>query len=99
MAYQIVWTAEADNNFYSIISYLKQNWSEQSAEKFATKTFKKLEQIARALHEPRFTSQPNIQMIRLDKKNVLFFTIEDDNYLVLLSICPYKKDITKSKYY
>lgn len=54
MAYQIVWTAEADNDFHSIINYLKQNWSEHSAE---------------------------------------------ENYLVLLSIYPYKRDITKSKYY
>ena len=59
---------------------------------------KKLEQIAAMPYEPRFTSQPNIQMIKLDRKNVLFFTIENNN-MVLLSIYPYKKDITKSKYY
>src|SRR5690606_35882176 len=98
MAYQIVWTAEADTDFHSIINYLKQNWSEHSAEKFAIRTFKRLERIAHALYVPRFTSRPNIQMIGLDKKNVLFFTIEE-NYLVLLSIYPYKRDITKSKYY
>lgn len=49
-------------------------------------------------YEPRFTFQPNIQLIKLDRKNALFFTIENNN-LVLLSIYPYKKDITKSKYY
>lgn len=98
MAYQIVWTAEADRDFYSIINYLQQSWSEQSAEKFATRTFKKLERIARQSYVARFTSQPNIQMIKLDKKNVLFFTVEN-NYLILLSIYPYKKDITKSRYY
>lgn len=49
MAYQIVWTAEADNDFHSIINYLKQTWSEHSAEKFAIRTFKKLERIARTL--------------------------------------------------
>jgi plasmid stabilization system protein ParE len=98
MAYQIVWTAEADNDFHSIIEYLKQNWSEHSAEKFATKTFKKLERIANIHLVAKFTSQSNIQMIKLDRKNVLFFTIED-NYLILLSIYPYKRDITKSKYY
>jgi hypothetical protein len=49
-------------------------------------------------YEPKFTSQPAIQMIKLDKKNVLFFTIEN-NYMILLSIYPYKRDITKSKYY
>jgi hypothetical protein len=59
---------------------------------------KKLERIAAMPYEPGFTSHPNIQMIKLDRKNVLFFTIEN-NDMVLLSIYPYKKDITKSKYY
>jgi hypothetical protein len=58
---------------------------------------KKLERIAGMPYEPRFTPQPNIQMIKIDRKNVLFFAIENNN-MVLLSIYPYKKDITKSKY-
>jgi plasmid stabilization system protein ParE len=98
MAYQIVWTAEADKDFYSIIHYLKENWSDYSAEKFADRIMKKIERIARMPYEPRVTSQSNIHMIKLDKKNVLFFAIEN-NHMVLLSIYPYKKDITKSKYY
>ncbi|MEJ0102243.1 MAG: type II toxin-antitoxin system RelE/ParE family toxin [Bacteroidota bacterium] len=98
MAYQIIWTAEADKDFHSIIKYLKKHWSDYSAEKFAVRILKKIERIAQMPYDPRFTSQPNVQMIKLDKKNVLFFTIEN-NHLVLLSIYPYKKDITKSKYY
>jgi plasmid stabilization system protein ParE len=98
MAYEIIWTAEADNDFQSIILYLKKHWSDYSAEKFADRIMKKLERLASMPYKPRFTSQPNIQMIKLDKKNVLFFTIED-NYMLLLSIYPYKKDITRSKYY
>jgi len=98
MAYQIIWTAEADKDFYSIINYLKENWSHHSAQKFAERVMKKLERIAAMPYEPRFTSQPNIQIIKLDRKNVLFFTVEN-NEMVLLSIYPYKKDFTKSKYY
>ena len=98
MAYQIIWTAEADKDLYSIIHYLKENWSDYSAEKFAERTMKKLERIATMPYEPRVTSKPDIQMIKLDRKNVLFFTIEN-NHMVLLSIYPYKKDITKSTYY
>jgi plasmid stabilization system protein ParE len=98
MAYQIIWTAEADDDFRSIIFYLKEHWSDYSAEKFAERTMKRLERIATMRYVPKFTSKPNVQMIKLDKKNVLFFTI-DNNHLVLLSIYPYKKDIMKSKYY
>lgn len=81
-----------------IIKYLRDNWSDFSAENFAVKTLMKIERIARMPYEPRFTSQPNVQIIKLDKKNVLFFTIEN-NTMVLLSIYPYKKDIKRSKYY
>ena len=76
MAYQIIWTAEADNDFHAIIHYLKQNWSTYSAEKFAERIMKKLERIATMPYSPRFTSQSHIQVIKLDKKNVLFFTIK-----------------------
>jgi plasmid stabilization system protein ParE len=81
MAYQIIWTAEADKDFYFIIHYLKENWSDYSAEKFAERIMKKLEKIATLSYLPRFTSQPNIQMIKLDRKNVLFFTIENNDML------------------
>jgi plasmid stabilization system protein ParE len=94
MAYQIIWTAEADKDFYSIIHYLKENWSDYSAQKFAERIMKKLERIATMPYEPRFTSQPNIQIIKLDRKNVPFFTIKN-NDMALLSIYPYKKDISK----
>ena len=46
----------------------------------------------------RPTTQELIYMHKLDRKNVLFFSLEE-TYLILLSIYPYKKDITKSKYY
>lgn len=36
MAYQIVWSAEAENDFKTIVLYLKENWSLQSSEKFIT---------------------------------------------------------------
>ena len=98
MAYQIVWTAEAEKDFLSIIKYLKEQQSDYSAEKFATGILNKLDGLAGMPYQPRFTSQPNVQMIQLDKKNVLFFMIEN-NLLILLSIYPYKKDITKSMYY
>ena len=59
---------------------------------------KKLDRIAEMPYNPRFTSRSNVQMIKLDRKNVLFFAIEN-NDMILLSIYPYKKDISKSKYY
>ena len=72
-------------------------WSVQSSEKFVTQTYRRLERLA-AMPVGRTTSQELIYIYKLDRKNALFFSLED-NYLILLSIYPYKKDITRSKYY
>jgi len=98
MAYEIIWTAEADTDFFNIINYLKTNWSLSSAEKFINNLYLQVEKLSRMPSLARTTSKENFYMYKLDKKNVLFFTIEND-FLILLSIYPYKKDITKSKYY
>jgi hypothetical protein len=57
-----------------------------------------LEKLAAMPTTARATSQQLIYLYKLDRKNALFFTLEED-YLILLSIYPYKKDITKSKYF
>ncbi|HEY9343191.1 MAG TPA: type II toxin-antitoxin system RelE/ParE family toxin [Hanamia sp.] len=98
MAYQIVWSAEAEDDFKKIVLYLKENWSVQSSKKFITNTNKKIEELVAMPTMARPTTQQSVYIQRLDRKNALFFLL-DENYLILLSIYPYKKDITKSKYY
>lgn len=98
MAYQLVWTTEAEDDFKKIILYLKEAWSVESAEKFIAQTYKSLEKIVAMPSAGRATSQQSVYMYRLDRKNVIFFSIEE-SYLILLSIYPYKKDIARSKYY
>lgn len=97
MAYELVWSAEAEEDFKKIILYLKEVWSVQSSEKFVKQTYRKLERLC-AMPIGRRTSKDAIYIYKLDRKNALFFTLEN-NYLILLSIYPYKKDISKSRYY
>lgn len=49
MAFEIIWSAEADNDFREIVFYIKENWSQAIAEKFVQRTFNKLERLAAAL--------------------------------------------------
>ncbi|MDQ6761593.1 MAG: hypothetical protein M3015_03075 [Bacteroidota bacterium] len=81
-----------------IALYLKDTWSDQSAKKFIARTYRRLEKLAVMPRAAQSTSQQLIYMYKLDRKNVLFFSLES-NYLILLSIYPYKKNITKSRYY
>jgi plasmid stabilization system protein ParE len=98
MAYQLVWSAEAEDDFKKIVSYLKETWSVQSSKKFIERTYRRLEKLTEMPTAARPASQQLIYMYKLDRKNALFFSLEE-NYLILLSIYPYKKDITRSKYY
>lgn len=98
MAYQIIWTAEAETDFLGIVKYLEENWSQQSAEKFIAHAYKQLTKLSVMPSIAKPTTQQSIYIFKLDRKNALFFTV-DNEHLILLSIYPYKKDITRSKYY
>ncbi|RNI40075.1 type II toxin-antitoxin system RelE/ParE family toxin [Hanamia caeni] len=98
MAFKIIWSAEAEKDFKTIVLFLKENWSVQSSEKFASIIYAKIEKLAEMPSIARPTSQHKIFIYKLDRKNVLFFSF-NGNHLILLSIYPYKKDIRKSKYY
>ncbi len=98
MAYEIIWTAEADNDLFNTAQYLRENWSSNSAEKFINVVMNRIQKLAEMPSLGKPTSKEHYFMYKLDRINVLFFTIGDNN-IILLSIYPYKKDITKNKYY
>ena len=56
MAYQLVWSAEAEADFKNIVLYLKDTWSIQSSEKFVANTYKKLGKLAAMPTKARHTS-------------------------------------------
>ena len=98
MAYEIIWTAEAETDLFNIMSYLKDNWSAVSAEKFIDNCYLKIERLSKMPSLGRTTPNGYYRYYKIDKKNVLFFEVKE-NHLILLSIYPYLKDISKSKYY
>ena len=95
MAYKIIWNSEADADFKSIIIYLKTSGLMLLVKNL--QTIRKLEKLTSVPYVPGFTSKPNIQIVKWDRKNVLFFSVEIDS-MILLGIYPYKKDIT-SRYF
>lgn len=42
MAYELVWTAEAEDDFKAIVLYLKENWSIQTPNKFEIDKFRSI---------------------------------------------------------
>lgn len=68
MAYKIIWSAEAENDFRNIVLYLKDNWSVQSSEKFVSHTYEKIAKLAKMPSLARPTSQQTVFIYRLDQK-------------------------------
>ncbi|MEO8961640.1 MAG: hypothetical protein ABI325_07160 [Ginsengibacter sp.] len=60
--------------------------------------YKKLEKLSAMPTFGRPTTKASIYIFKPDRKNDLFFSI-DEYDIILLSIYPYKKDIARSKYY
>ncbi|GEO08946.1 type II toxin-antitoxin system RelE/ParE family toxin [Segetibacter aerophilus] len=98
MAFEIVWSAEADNDLRQIVKSLKEEWSQQVAEKFILRSYNKLERLAAIPSLGRPTSKTAVYIYKLDRKNAVFFSLEG-KHLVLLSIYAYSKDIKKSRFY
>lgn len=94
----LVWTAEAETDFQNIVEYIKEEWGNGSAQKFVQTVFSRLDKLLSMPSIARFTNQENIQIYQLDKKNVVFFIVENE-FIILLSIYPYKKDITTNRYF
>ena len=81
-----------------ILYYILKKPGLYNHQKNLLRTYRRLEKLTASPGSARPTSQQLIYIYKLDRKNVLFFSLEE-NYLILLSIYPYKKDITRSKYY
>ncbi|MCW3108778.1 MAG: hypothetical protein JWQ09_3284 [Segetibacter sp.] len=75
MAFEIIWSAEADNDFREIVTYLKEEWSQRVAEKFIIRTYNKLERLAATPSIARPASKNSVYIYKLDHKNVLFFSL------------------------
>jgi plasmid stabilization system protein ParE len=74
MAYQVIWTAEAENDLFNTANYLRENWSENSVEKFINNVTSKVETLSRMPSLARIT-KANYYMFKLDRKNILFLPL------------------------
>ena len=83
MAYKIIWNSEADADFKSIIISLKTSGLILLLKNL--QTIRKLEKLTSIPYVSGFTSKPNIQIVKWDRKNVLFFSVEIES-MILLSI-------------
>jgi plasmid stabilization system protein ParE len=93
MALKVRWTPEAEDNFESIINYLEKEWSEKEIQKFAQKTQKIIQQIAKNPKMYKAAGKEEIRRAVITKQTSLFYQIdEESNLIALLSFWDNRKN-------
>jgi addiction module RelE/StbE family toxin len=98
MAKEIIWTKNALDDLKDIVDYLKQEWSQKSAEKFIDKCFTKIKILSHypliGLPSKKIT---NARRILISKQQSLYYRIDEDK-IFLLDFFDLRQDPEKSKY-
>ena len=85
MAYEIIWTENAKEDFKRIIEYLQAEWSITIAENFTEKLLLKIELLTKyPFIGIASVKSPQIRSVLITKHNLLFYKVGEDTITLLL---------------
>ena len=97
MALQVEWTESGLQDFYAIILYLQDHWSDEIADIFIRNTEARLAVLAeQPLLGKKSVLKPEVRSIMLTKHNRLYYLVER-NKLLVLNIFDIRQDPTKNQ--
>ncbi len=73
MAYQIIWSEEAEKTYAEIIGYLHEKWTEKEIERLITATQKVLDTISEFPFSYRASKKKNVREALVTRQNLLFY--------------------------
>lgn len=77
MAFTIIWTEIATEDFLDIVNYLESEWSERISENFIIDCYAKLDLLAHTpMIGPKSNTYPNVRRILITKHIALYYKIE-----------------------
>ena len=94
MAYEIVWSKDARENYRDIIDVLLKRWSFEVAEEFSDKIIDRLELLE--MNPYLGTSHPEISSLRkllIPPNNYLYYTVVNQQ-VILLNIVDSRRNIS-----
>lgn len=95
---QVVWNKIARIKFDNIVTYLKNEWSEKTAENFVKITFQYLFLLSKFPNIGRKSGKkPSIRLINITRHNQLFYRIAG-NKIIILTLIDLRQDSTKKQY-
>lgn len=84
MVFEVVWTDNAKADFYSIIEYLKGEWSLKVAERFVEIFYNKIDLITTFPFVGMASVKDNsIRKILITKHNALYYQVNENTILLL----------------
>jgi plasmid stabilization system protein ParE len=98
MAYEVVWTFNAEEDYRQIIFYLKKEWTESVAFNFINTTEERIERVVLfPLLDFASAKDPSIWSIALTKHNRLYYQFLDSK-IYILSIFDTRQHPDKNKF-
>lgn len=85
--YKIIWTDEASQNVDDVITYLENNWGQQEANNFIVKLKARISLISK--HPDLFQKTELFKNVRrsvLTKQNTIYYRLENDHHIEILSV-------------
>ncbi len=93
-----IWTAIASDEYDENIAYLLKNWSEKVALDFIEKVESVLYNIKTEIVEYPLTQNRNVRKCVICKQITLFYQINNNNDIEILSFCSNYKDSKKIRF-
>jgi len=83
MSLEIVFTPKAKDSFLSIISLIRSNWGDNSAEKFVDKTYKTLHSISKQPYLFKAYLENDVRIGVITKQTSIVYRIFNDRIEIL----------------
>ena len=96
MVYKVKWSKKASFHFDQVIDYLRENWSEKSAEKFTEKLLKKIYSL-REMPKIGKIYKGQIRELVIVKQCSVFYELRGD-IIVILTVFDNRQDPQKKKF-
>lgn len=100
MAVEIIWSRQAKEDFEAVLLYLRDNWSDDIADRFKETTYKKIE-LLESMPEMGIASilYPIVRRILLSHYNALYYQYAPNSSVVfLLTIFDTRANPTENPY-
>lgn len=100
MAVEVIWSSQAKEDFKTILSYLRDNWSDDIAIGFEETAYERIE-LLESVPEMGIASvsHPTVRRILLSRYNALYYQYSPNSSIVfLLSIFDTRANPTENPY-